>query len=138
METSSQIFIFGGSLAAILALAGLAALMKLGGQPVLTSNAAAAKAAGEVQDGYEPVEIALDKNGAAALLRDKEGRVMLIKRHGTRFAGRILASGSSARAEADTLIVDCGETRFGMVKLALGDTYSWAETINGLGSAHNA
>jgi hypothetical protein len=119
-----------GSLVAILALAGLAWWMKLGGAPALDSEAAVRRAAGEVEDGFTPVAIA--HNDAAALARDAAGRIMVIKRHGNRFAGRVLGPRSTARVAAGALEVDPGEARFGTVSLALPDAEAWAEAINRL------
>jgi hypothetical protein len=125
-----------GSLAAILALTALAWWLKLGGDPRLDSEAAVARAAGEVEDGFAPVAIAAD--GTAALARDGAGRIMVIKRHGNRFAGRVLGAGAEAWIEAARLIVDPGEARFGTVTLTLPDAQAWAEAINGLDRRHDA
>ena len=122
-----------GSLVAILVLAGLAALMKLGGRPALAGEDDLRRAAGEVVDGYEPVEWTISSGGDAALARDRDGRVMLIKRHGNRFAGRILTERSSARSDNDALRVDCGEKRFGTVALTLDDAASWQAIIDAIG-----
>ncbi len=125
-----------GSLVAILALAGIAWWLKLGGAPLLDSEAAVRRAAGEVEDGFAPVTIAHDGN--AALARDAAGRIMVIKRHGNRFAGRVLGPGSTARLTPDALEVDPGEARFGTVSLALPDAEAWAEAINRLHPSRDA
>ncbi len=125
-----------GSLIAILALAALAWWLRLGGDPRLDSDAAVARAAGEVEDGFAPVASAAD--GTAALARDGTGRIMVIKRHGNRFAGRILGPGAAARIEAARLIVDPGEGRFGTVTLTLSDAQAWAEAINRVNGARDA
>ena len=127
-----------GSLVAILALAGLAWWMKLGGAPRLDSEEAVRRAAGEVEDGFVAIATAPDARGMAALARDPAGRLMVIKRHGNRFAGRVL--GPQARAEHDgtALAVDCGEARFGRVLLDIPDAQAWAEAINRVNAAHHA
>jgi len=121
-----------GSLVAILALAGLAWWMKLGGNPALDSDAAVRRAAGEVEDGFAPVATAHD--GKAALARDAQGRIMVIKRHGNRFAGRVLGPAASARLWQDrgeaALEVDPGEARFGTVFCDIPDAQAWADAIN--------
>lgn len=123
-----------GSLAAILALAGLAWWMKLGGAPRLDSEEAVRRAAGEVEDGFTPVAHACDAEGAAALARDAAGRIMVIKRHGNRFAGRILGPQAKAGVRNDlghrALHVDSGERRFGAVFLDISAPETWAEAIN--------
>lgn len=138
MEVHPQILIFAGSLVAIFLLAGLAVILGLGGMPVLAGEEDAARLAGEVVDGYEPTEIALDRDGKAALARDSEGRIMLIKRHGNKFAGRLLNAGATARIEGEALIVASGERRYGDVTLQLTDARTWAEAINRLHSSQHA
>ena len=131
-----------GSLVAILALAGLAWWMKLGGAPRLDGDAAVQRAAGEVEDGFVPVATACDAEGAAALARDAAGRIMVIRRHGNRFAGRVLGPGAKARIGdhrgAFNLAVDPGEPRFGTVTLSLTDAQAWAAAINALNAYHDA
>ena len=126
------------SLVAILALAGLAWWMKLGGTPMLGTDDAVRKATGEVEDGFTPVEIVRDVEGRAALARDAAGRIMLVKRHGNRFAGRILAPGAQAHVAGDRIEVDCGEARFGKVMLDLPDPQAWADAINRVSVAGDA
>lgn len=123
---------FGGSLVAILLLAGLAVALKLGGKPTLADEAAVALAAGEAEDGFEVDRVSIARAGDAALARDPSGRIMVLKRHGNKFAGRILTAQASAREEVDALIVDPREARFGTVRLALSDASYWADAINRL------
>jgi hypothetical protein len=117
-----------GSLAAILALAGLAWWLKLGGSPQLDSEDAVRRAASEVEDGFDPVDIAV--NVEAALARDAAGRIMVIKRHGNRFAGRVLGSGAAAWVAGGQLEVVPGDPRFGTVFLTVPDAEAWADAIN--------
>lgn len=131
-----------GSLVAIFALAGLAWWMRLGGAPVLDNEAAVRRAAGEVVDGFAPVAIAVAQDGQAALARDAGGRIMVIKRHGNHFAGRVL--GARARAAirrnpaGPALEIDCGEARFGKVNIDLPEAQAWADAINALNRARHA
>jgi hypothetical protein len=138
MDIHAQIWVFGGSLAAILLLVGFAAWLKLGGSPVIASEEDARRLADEVRDGFLPERIAIDAQGAAALLDDGAGRIMLIKRHGNRFAGRILPSSAHATLEDTALVVFSGEARFGKVALAVPEAGVWAEAINGLRVTGNA
>ena len=108
MTIDPQIYIFGGSLLAIFLLAGLARWLQLGGKPMLRDDNTVREAAGEVEDGFEADRISISREGAAALASDSLGRIMVIKRHGNQFAGRVLTSAASAREEVDALIVDCG------------------------------
>jgi hypothetical protein len=131
-----------GSLAAILALAGLAWGLRLGGAPLLNDDDAVRRAAGEVEDGFAPVAMTRDAEGRAALARDEQGRIMVIKRHGNRFAGRVLTSSAKASLWQNlgqtALDVDCGEARFGRVFLDLSDADAWAASINALNAVHDA
>ena len=127
-----------GSLVAILALSGLAWWLRLGGTSRLASEADVSRAANEVEDGFCPVAAACDADGAAALARDAGGRIMLIRRHGNRFAGRVLGPAATARFDDARLVVDPGETRFGTVSLELADAQAWAEAINQVSISHNA
>lgn len=130
------------SLAAILALVGIAWWLKLGGDPRLDHEFGVRRAAGEVEDGFTPVDTACDKAGAGALARDADGRIMVIKRHGNRFAGRVLGPGASARLEetpaGTSLVVDPGEPRFGTVTLTLPEPAAWAAAIAALNERQHA
>ena len=123
-----------GSLAAILALYALTRWMKLGGTPKLDSEEAVRRAAGEVEYGFTPIDVACDAEGAGALARDAAGRIMLVRRHGTRFAGRLLTPLASASLAAGTdqpkLTIDTGEARFGKTTLNIADPATWADAIN--------
>lgn len=119
-----------GSLIAIVTLAGIAQWLRLGGAAVLAGDNDIYRAAGEVEDGFAPLDWAISQDHTAALARDAEGRIMLIRRHGNRFAGRILGPKAGARAAGDSVTVDCGEVRFGKTNLTIPDPAAWAEAIN--------
>jgi hypothetical protein len=131
-DLDPQLLVFGGSLIAIVALAGLARWLGLGGNPTLRDDAAVIGAAGEVEDGFVATRMSISRGGTAALAADGAGRIMVIKRHGNRFAGRILTRSATAREEVDGLVVDCGEAQFGPVRLSLTDSSAWADRINRL------
>lgn len=117
---------------AILVLAGLAWRLKLGGTVRLGDAAAVSLAAGEVEDGFTPVRTSIARSGEAALAQAGDGRIMVIRRHGNKFAGRVLTSAARVREEVDGLVVDCAEARFGTVRLSLDDAAYWANAINRL------
>lgn len=127
-----------GSLVAILALAGLAWWLKLGGAPVLDSDDAVQRVAGEIDDGFAPAAIALSQDRTTALARDAAGRIMVIKRHGNRFAGRVLGPGATAWVAGGQLEVVPGEARFGTVFLTIRDAEAWADAINQIDGPHHA
>lgn len=120
---------FLGSLVAILALAALAWWLKLGPEPRLESDEAARIAADEAISGFTPVRIARDRDRRGAVLSDSSGRILLLKPHGTMFAGRLLTAKASAHIEEDTLVVDTAEKRFGSVRLILDDPSAWMQAI---------
>lgn len=142
MEIPPILLQSAGSLVAILALAGLAWWLKLGGAPLLTDDEGVRRAAREVEDGFAPISIARDAEGRAALARDAQGRMVVIKRHGNRFAGRILDQSASARLWKDrgqtALEVDCSEARFGKTLLTIPDPDTWADAINRVNGPHDA
>ena len=127
-----QLFQFLGSLAAILLLAGLAWWLKLGPERRLSSEEEARRAAAEAADGFEAKDLALDAEGRAALLRDVQGRIMLLRPHGTHFAARILTPAATARIESDTLIVDTSERRYGSATLRIAEPQAWVKRIEAI------
>ena len=127
-----------GSLVAILALAGLAWWLRLGGSPTLASDDDVRRAANEALDGFAPVGIARDAEGRAALARDAQGRIMVLKRHGNRFAGRVLGPAAAAWVAGGQIKVFPGEARFGTVFLTIPDAEAWADAINEVDGRHNA
>ncbi|OBQ32085.1 MAG: hypothetical protein AN485_22445, partial [Anabaena sp. MDT14b] len=83
--------------------------------------------------GFEPVEIAIDKAGIAALMRDADGRHLLVRRHGVQWVGRLLDHHNEARLDQNFLTVGTGEKTFGSVTLNLGAQAShWAAGLRHL------
>ena len=121
---------FGGSLAAVLALAWLAAKLGLGGDPRLRDPDEARRLADEAVCGFDADEVALDRAGIGALLRDREGRVMLIRRHGVRWVARLLDSHAGVRLDRSFLEIATGERGFGTITLDLGEQAQvWAGSL---------
>ena len=122
-----------GSIAAILFIAWLARFWKLGGDVRIRSEEQAREIANETLCGFEPVEVAIDKAGIAALMRDADGRHLLVRRHGVRWAGRLLDHHNEARLDHNFLTVGTGEKTFGSVTLNLGAQAShWAAGLRHL------
>ncbi|WP_233998084.1 hypothetical protein [Erythrobacter sp. QSSC1-22B] len=132
MEIPPALLQFVGSLAAIVALAALAWWLKLGPARRLENDADARREASEAVDGFEPVEIAIDREGRAGLLRDAGGQILLLRQHGTHFAGRVLTPAASARIDTGALVVDTAEKRYGGVRLELDDPSVWLQHIESL------
>lgn len=139
MNVSPELLQFAGSLVAILALAGIARALKLGGEPKLLQDDDVRRAAGEAVEGFRPVAISRDREGRGAILRDAAGRVLVLKPHGNFFAGRLLAATARARLDSPTALeIDSGERRYGKVSLDIDDATAWAEVVNALGSTQHA
>lgn len=124
---------FGASLIAIIALAGLAHWMKLGGDVRIRDEDHAREIAGEIIYGFEAAEVARDRAGIGALLVDGEGRQLLIRRHGAQWAGRLLDASINARLDQHLLTIGTSEKSFGSITLNLGpDAQYWAAGLRHL------
>jgi hypothetical protein len=122
-----------GSLVAIFFLTWLAKYLKLGGDVRIRSDEQARVIADQVLPGFEPVDIAIDKAGIGALMRDAGGRHLLVRRHGAQFAGRLLDRHSDTRLDQNFLTVGTGEKNFGKVTLNLGpQAQYWAAGLRHL------
>jgi hypothetical protein len=117
---TAELLKLAGSIAAILFIAWLARFLRLGGDVRIRSEEQAREIANETCSGFDPVEIAIDKAGIAALLRDAEGRHLLVRRHGVQWAGRLLDRHNDSRLDQNFLTVGTGEKTFGSVTLNLG------------------
>lgn len=118
--------LLGGSLVAVLALAGIAAWLKLGGDPL--DEAAAIDAAGDMLPGFVPEVALLGEDGEAALVRGRKGRVALVKRHGAQAAVRELVQPVSVVMAHDGTSLRSGDRMFGDVVLN-GRTVAEVEQI---------
>lgn len=131
-----------GSLIAVLVLAGLAWWMGLGGAPLLRDIETVHRVAAEIDDGFDSGTCALSQDQTAALVRDAGGRMMVIRRHGNRFAGRILGPRARAHLRHDTgqpaIEIDVGERPFGKTVLLISDPHPWADAINALHQSSHA
>lgn len=124
-----------GSLIAILALAWIAHRLGLGGDARVRSEDEVRALADEAIHGFEPVEIALDKAGMGALCRDARGRVLLLRRHGSHWASRLLDSHAHTRLDQGFLTLATADRRFGSVTFDLGDKAAvWAASLRRVAS----
>jgi hypothetical protein len=120
----------GGSLVAILALAWLAHRLRLGGDARIRSEEEARALADEAIHGFDPVAIAIDKAGMGALCRDRQGRILLLRRHGSHFASRLLDSHAHARLDRSFLTLASSDRTFGSVTFDLGsEAPAWAASL---------
>jgi len=141
MEIPALLIQSGGSLLAIFALFLFARWLRLGGKPKLGTEEGVASAASEVIDGFDMSGFAVDDNGSAALARDADGRIILIKRHGNKFAGRLLDHRANGKAWRDDhpegrrrprITVNSGDALFGTVTLFTDEPETWASAIDAL------
>jgi hypothetical protein len=130
---NAQLLQFGGSLLAILALAWIAHRLGLGGDARIRDEEQLRALAEEALYGFDPVAVAIDRAGQGALARDAAGRVMLLRRHGAHFAGRLLDNHLHVRLDRHLLEVATGEKRFGKITLDLGEqAAAWAASLRRL------
>ena len=123
-----------GSVAAVLLLALAARRLGLGGDVRIRDAEQASMLAHEAVWGFAAIEIALDRAGIGALLRDAQGRVMLLRRHGVHFAARLLDHHGNVRLDRNFLTIGTGEPGFGTVTLDLGaQAQVWAASLRRLG-----
>jgi hypothetical protein len=138
MTASPFLIQFAVSLGAIFALAGLCLWLGLGRDPRLESTREARELADQVHSGFVAETCAIDTAGKAALLRDAEGKMILLKAHGGHFAGRLLELGSHAEAAAGGILVTSAEPRFGGAHMTIDNAQDWAAAINAIGHGRHA
>ena len=127
---TAQALQFAGSLAAILILAWFARRLGLGGDERLREADEARRLAEEAVCGFDARDVALDRAGIGALLRGADGRVLLLRRHGARWAARLVDDPAGVRLDRNFLTVTTSEKPFGSVTLDLGDQAQvWAASL---------
>ncbi len=121
------------SLAAILAISWLARRMGLGGDIRLRDEGEARRLASDSVCGFVAEDVIIDRAGIGALLRDRAGRVMLLRRHGVHFVARLLDSHAGIRLDRNFLTIATAERSFGAVTLDLGaQAQVWAGSLRRL------
>jgi hypothetical protein len=124
----------GLSLVAVLFVAWLVRKMGLGADPRIADEAHAIRLAEEAEAGFKGVEVARDRAGFAALVRNAEGRMMLVRAHGNFFAARPVDAATVGRLDKDFLTLTMPEKTFGAVTLQLGkDAGMWASRMRDFG-----
>ena len=126
----AQLIQLGASLAAILLLAWLSRWLGLGRDVRLQDEAEARQLAQAALCGFVPAELAIDRAGIGALLRDQHGRVMLLRRHGARWVARLLDDHSGVRLDRTFMTIAANDKAFGAITLDLGDqAQNWATSL---------
>lgn len=124
-----------GSLVAVLLVFALVRALGMGSDVRITDETEARALAEAARCGFDPVEVALDRARIGALLRNRAGEVMLIRRHGARFAARVMSSHAGARLDRGFLTLSTEDPHFGSITLDLGDKAQvWAASLRRLGA----
>lgn len=124
-----------GSLIAVLMVFLVVRSLGLGNDVRIADEAEARALAEAARCGFDPVEVALDRARIGALLRNRAGEVMLIRRHGARFAARVLSSHAGARLDRGFLTLSTDDPHFGTITLDLGEKAQvWAASLRRLGA----
>ncbi len=131
--TLAELIQLGASLLAVLFVAWLVGRMGLGGDPRIEDEAHAIRLAEEAEAGFRGIEVARDRAGFAAIVRNGEGRQMLVRAHGNHFAARPIDASVEGRLDKDFLTLTTPERTFGAVTLHLGkDAGMWASRMRDL------
>jgi len=124
-----------GSLIAVLLVFVLVRALGMGSDVRIADETEARALAEEARCGFDPVEVALDRARIGALLRNSKGEVMLIRRHGARFAARVLSTHAGARLDRGFLTLSTDDPHFGSITLDLGERAQiWAASLRRLGA----
>src|SRR3546814_1824918 len=89
--------------------------MGLGADPRIQDAAQAIRLAEEAEAGFGGVEVARDRAGFAAIVRNAEGRMLLIRAYGNHFAARPVDASVIGRLDKDFLTLTMPERTFGAV-----------------------
>ena len=131
--TPAVLIQLGLSLVAALLVAWLVKAMGLGTDPRIADAAHAIRLAEEAEAGFGGIDVARDRAGFAAIVRNGDGRMMLVRAHGNHFAARPVSADVVGRLDKDFLILTTPERRFGSVTLQLGkDASVWASRMRDL------
>ena len=113
-----DILILTGSIAGVVALVLVAWWLGLGGGAI-GGEAEACQAAEDNQFGFVAEAAIVSVDGKAALVRGRDGTILLLKVHGANLAARKLAPPLRVTATEDGVVVATGERMFGNVRLRL-------------------
>jgi hypothetical protein len=131
--TLAELIQLGGSVVAVLCVVWLVGKMGLGADPRIEDEAHAIRLAEEAEVGFGGIEVARDRAGFAAIVRNAEGRQMLVRAHGNHFAARPIDGQVIGRLDKDFLTLTMPERTFGAVTLHLGkDAGMWAARMRDL------
>lgn len=131
--TAAELIQLGASLVAVFFVAWLVKRIGLGADPRIADEAHAIRLAEEAEAGFCGVDVARDRAGFAAIVRNAEGRMMMVRAHGNFFAARPVDASVTGRLYKDFLTLTPPERSFGAVTLQLGkDAGMWASRMREL------
>ena len=124
----TEVVQFLASLAAVLAIVAIAWLLGSRDGARLSDKEEARELFGLAPGGFEPDDVALDANGAAAIARDADGRLAMLVPHGNQFVFRLLPPGTLICAEGDSLTIGNRPE----ARITIGESArDWANTDSG-------
>ena len=130
----AELIQLGASLLAVFFVAWLVRKIGLGADPRIADADHAIRLAEEAEAGFCGTEVARDRAGFAAIVRNAEGRMMLVRAHGNHFAARPVDARVEGRLDKDFLTLTTPERTFGAVTLQLGkDAGMWASRMREIG-----
>lgn len=123
----------GVSLVMMSGLAWMVRRMKMRHVPRIADDAHALRLAEQAEAGFDGVDVGRDRAGFSAIIRNAEGRMMLIRAHGRHFAVRPIDLRVYMRLDKEFLILEVPERNFGPVALKLGKSAAvWAARMRDL------
>ena len=131
--------LLAGSVAGIFGLAWAAHGLGLGADPRIIDEDHARLLADEAHCGFDAVDVAVDRGGYAALLKDADGHHMLIRVHGNHFVSRMIEPPFFGQLNRKMLTIRLPERTFGEVTMDLGDRAAiWASGLRRAGGMNDA
>ena len=126
----------GASLVAVFFVAWLVGKLGLGADPRIEDAVHAIRLAEEAEAGFRGTEVARDRAGFAAIVRNAEGRMILVRAHGNHFEARPVDASVIGRLDKEFLTLTTPERTFGAVTLQLGkDAGMWASRMREIARA---
>ena len=95
----------GGSILAIALMVWVIARLRFGNEPGTLSEAEARAIADDAYGGFANAEIMRGKDNCCALLRSRDGRMTLIRPHGSRHLAVLIDRRATARTQDESLIL---------------------------------
>lgn len=131
--TLAELIQLGLSLVAVFFVAWLVGKIGLGADPRIVDADHAIRLAEEAEAGFRGTDVARDRAGFSAIVKNDEGRMMLVRAHGNHYAARPVDASVEGRLDKDFLTLTTPEKTFGAVTLQLGkDAGMWASRMRDL------